>query len=137
MCKASPGPLSQNLSFKLSEDGEQASHRSTGGSGQVQRFRQRDEPDSEVLQFLERRQQIRYRPAPPVQAPHQHNVDLAAARSLEHFLAGVSPRRSRAHLADLQGDHPAAPGGILPHGPVLHRQRLLIIRRDTRIQARA
>jgi hypothetical protein len=34
----------------------------------------------------------------------------------------------------MQGDRPAAPGGVLPHRPVLPRPRLPIIRRDAGIQ---
>ena len=63
-----------------------------------------------------------------VQPPYQHDVDLPAAGGLQYFLASFSLRRSRAHLADLHDDHPAAPGSILPHGAALHGQRLLIIR---------
>jgi hypothetical protein len=36
--QASPSPFSQNLSFELGENSEQASHRSTGRAGQIQRL---------------------------------------------------------------------------------------------------
>jgi hypothetical protein len=42
----------ENLSFELGKDGQQACHRSTSGCGQIQRFGQRHETDSQMLQFL-------------------------------------------------------------------------------------
>jgi hypothetical protein len=50
----------------------------------------RDEPDIEVLQFLERHQQIRYEPAPAIQPPYQHHVDLAATDGLQYLLTRLS-----------------------------------------------
>jgi hypothetical protein len=135
MRQAGLGTFPQNLPFELGEDGQQASHSSTGGRSQVQRLGQRYETDSQMLQFLERRQQICDGPAPAIQSPDQHQVDFPATGGFQQFLAGFSFRRARVYLADLQSNRPAAPRGILPHGPVLHRQRLLIIRRDTGIQA--
>src|SRR5438270_8162965 len=41
------------------------------------------------------------------------------------------------NVSHLHCDRPTAPGGILPHAPVLHRQRLLIIGGDPGIQPRA
>jgi hypothetical protein len=81
--QASPSSFPQNLLFELSEYGQQAGHRSTSRRGQIQRLRQRNEADAEVLQFLERRQQGRYRSAPAIQAPDQHDVDLPTARCLQ------------------------------------------------------
>ena len=40
-----------------------------------------------------------------------------------------------ADFSNLQRDHPTASRGVLPHGPVLHRQGLLIIRGNPRIEA--
>jgi hypothetical protein len=49
-----------------------------------------------MLQFLQSCQWVSDRPAPAVQAPDQHKIDLAATRRLEDALAGflASPRRS-------------------------------------------
>ena len=55
----SPSSFSQNLPFELSEDGQQTSHRATSRSRQIERLSQRYETDSEMLQFLKRRQQVR------------------------------------------------------------------------------
>ena len=137
MGQASPSPFPQNLSFELGEDGQQSGHRSTGWRGQIQRLGQRHEADTEMLQFLKGRQQIRYRPAPAVQPPHQHDIDLAAACGLQQFLASFSLGRTGANLTDLHGDRPAAPGGILPHGAALHRKRLLIVGGNAGVQAGA
>ena len=82
-----PRSFPQDLAFELGEDGQQSGHRSAGGRGQVQRLGQRDEADAQMLQFLKRGQQVRHRPAPAVQPPHQHQIDLSAARSFQQFLA--------------------------------------------------
>ena len=44
--------LTQDLTLKLGEDGEQASHGSPGGRRQIECFSQRYETDAEMLQFL-------------------------------------------------------------------------------------
>lgn len=80
LSQASTGSLAQNLPFELSEYGEQSGHSSSGRSGQIQSLGQRNEPDAEILEFLERGEQIGYRPAPAIQPPHQHHIDFAAAR---------------------------------------------------------
>ena len=126
--------ISRSNSAKI---GQQPGHGSTGWRSQIQRLGQRDEADAEMLQFLERRQQIRYRPAPAVQPPHQHHIDLAAAGGLQQFLASFSLGRTGTDLTDLHGDRPAAPGGILPHGATLHGQRLLIVGGNAGVQAGA
>ena len=56
-------------------------------------------------------------------------------RFRDNALFGSFNPRPGVHLADLQSDRPAAPGGILPHRPVLHRQRLLIVGGNAGIQA--
>ena len=53
MRQARPGSFAENLSFKLGEYREQASHGATGWRGQIQRFGQGDETDSKMLQFTE------------------------------------------------------------------------------------
>jgi len=52
MRQASPSSFPQNLSFELSENRQKAGHRSTGGSGQIQRLGQRHETYSEMFQLL-------------------------------------------------------------------------------------
>jgi hypothetical protein len=44
--------LAQDLTLKLREHREQASHGSSGGRRQIECFSQRYETDSEMLQFL-------------------------------------------------------------------------------------
>ena len=46
-----------------------------------------NEPDAEALQFPERRQQIRDRPAPTIQPPDQHDVDLPPTSGSQQFLS--------------------------------------------------
>ena len=50
--QAGAHPLAQDLPFELGEHGEQAGHRATCGRGQIERFGQRYETHSEMLQFL-------------------------------------------------------------------------------------
>src|SRR5580704_16516478 len=52
--------LAQDLTFELGEDCQQAGHRATGGRREIERFGQRDEADSEMLQFLKGREQVRH-----------------------------------------------------------------------------
>ena len=88
-----------------------------------------------MLQFLERRNQIRHGPAPAIQAPHQHDIDFAAARSSEQLFAQFALRRAGADLFDLHDDGPASLGGVFAHGADLQRQRLLIVRGNAGIKA--
>lgn len=60
MSQASASSFPKNLFFELREYSQKAGHRSAGWRGQVEGFRERDETDTEVVEFLKRRQQIRY-----------------------------------------------------------------------------
>jgi len=62
--QASPNLFRQDFSFEFGKNCEQAGHW-LGPPGQVQCRSQRDETDAEMLQFLKRRQQVRYRSALP------------------------------------------------------------------------
>lgn len=137
MGQSGTDPLPQDLPFKLGENGQQAGHGASGWGGQVQGFGQGNKTDAQMLQFLECGEQIRYRPAPAVQPPNQHDIDLAAACGLQQFLTSLSPRRTGTDLTNLHGDRPAAPGSILPHGATLHGQCLLIVRGNAGVQASA
>jgi hypothetical protein len=77
--QAGANTLAKDLAFELGEYGEQASHGATCWGGQIKGCSQRYEADSEVLQFLERRNQIRDGPAPAIQAPHQHDIDFTSS----------------------------------------------------------
>ena len=118
---ASPGSLPQNLPFEFGEYSQQTGHGSTGRCSEVQRLGQRNDPDVEMFQFLKSCQQVCDRPAPAVQSPYEHYIDVPATRSLQDSLAGFSFCRTRANFPDLQGNGPATPGGILTHGAALHR----------------
>ncbi len=63
MSQAGSRSFAQDLSFELGENRQQSGHRSTGGRGQIQRLCQGDEADSQMLQFLECRQQVNWRTA--------------------------------------------------------------------------
>ena len=83
MGHASPCSFLQNLSFESGEYSEHCGHRSTGRGGQVQSLSQRNESDTEMLEFVKTGQQIRYRSSPTIQPPDQHHVDLATASGVE------------------------------------------------------
>jgi hypothetical protein len=135
MRQARPRSFLHNLPFELGEDRKQAGHGSTGWGGQIQRLGQRDEADAEVFEFLGRRQQIRYRPAPKRSKVARPARSISRRRAASRIVLRASQsRRSGVHFANLQGDRPAAPGRIIPHGPVLHRQLLLIVGRDAGVQ---
>ena len=88
-CMSQPSPRSfpQNLPFELCKNGQQAGHGATGWCGQIQCLGQGNETDTQVLQFLKRGEQVRYRPAPAIQSPHQHDIDLPAARCLQQWFS--------------------------------------------------
>jgi phage tail protein X len=132
--QASPNSFPQDLPFELGENGEQACHRSTGRSGQVQGLGQRNETDAEMIQFLQRGQQVGDRPAPAIQSPHQHHVDITAARRLDNLLAEFPLRCAGADLFDLHGNGPAAPGGVFPQSTDLQRDGLLVIGGDAGVE---
>ena len=119
--------LAQDLAFELGEHREQASHRAPCWRGQIECLGQRYETDSEVLQFLERRNQVRYGPAPSVQAPHQDDIDFAPTCDREQSLTQFALRRAGAYLFDLRSDGPAALSGVLAHGADLQWQCLLVM----------
>jgi hypothetical protein len=56
-----------------------------------------------MLQFLQRAEQVSDRAAPPIQAPHQHPVDLPAACRFQQFLASLPLGRAGADLFDSEG----------------------------------
>jgi hypothetical protein len=66
--------------------------------------------DAEVLQFLERCQQVRHRPSPPVQSPHQHDIDLAAGAPLPAACRAVAVRMRRYPPPSLAGLSPSLVG---------------------------
>jgi len=50
--------FAQNIFFELRKNCKQSRHGATSGRGQIQWLGQRDEADSEMLQFLQCRQQV-------------------------------------------------------------------------------
>jgi len=90
MGQASEGSFAQNLPFELGEDGQQASLGSTGWCGEIQSFRERYEADAEMLEFLQCSEQVCDGPAPAVQSPNEHHIDLTATGSRQQFLTVFS-----------------------------------------------
>ena len=130
-------PLAQNLAFELGEHRQQAGHGAPGRRRQIECFRQRYETDSEMLQFLECRDQIRHRPAPAIQSPHQHDIDLAAASGIQQLFPQFPLRSAGTDLLHLQRDGPAPPGGVLAHGADLQREGLLVEGGNAGVEANA
>ena len=77
------------------------------------------ESDVEIAEFLKGRHQVRHGTSPAVQPPNDDDIDVAAVRGIEQLLRELAHGRSRSHFFDLDGNRPAAPGGIVPHGAVL------------------
>ena len=96
MRQAGADTFAQDLPLELGEDRQQTGHRSTGLGRQVQCLRKRHETHSQVFQFLQGRQQVRDRPAPAIQPPHQDNVDLPAARRRKQLLPAFALGSTRA-----------------------------------------
>ena len=126
--------LAQNLMFELREHRKQPGHRAVGCCGQIERFSERYETDAQFGEFLQRHDQIDERPAPSVQSPDQHHIDLAPTRGCKQILAEFALCRARPDLFDLNRDRLAAFGRILPHGAYPQRQSLLVVRGHARAQ---
>ncbi len=86
-----------------------------------------------MLQFLERRNQIRHRPAPAIQSPNQNHIDFTAACGSDQSCALFSLRRAGADLFDLHSDGPVPLGCVFAHGADLQGQRPLIVRGNARV----
>src|SRR5206468_6399621 len=106
-----------------------------GWRGEIQRLRQRDKTDAEMLQLLEGCQQVRDRPAPAVEPPDQYPVNLPAARGLQQLLPPLPLGSARADFFDLQGDPPTSASRVFPQGTGLHGDGLLILGRNTGVEA--
>src|SRR5262245_35168142 len=107
MGPAGAHPFPENLSFELGKNSQECSHRAASGCSQIQRLRQRYEPDTQMFQFLEGSQQIRYRSAPAIQSPHQHDVDLPPPCRIQQLFPKLPLRSATADLLYLQSDRPA------------------------------
>ena len=127
-------PLTDQIPFKLREDGEGAPCR----RGEIERLRQRDEPHPEGREFVQRCHQIDEGASPAAQLPYENDVELALLGGLEQRLAlwatVLSARGDLLHRVD---DGPAASGGELAHGVYLHGQGVLVVGRDTSIEGNA
>jgi hypothetical protein len=130
-------PVTQDLTFELGEDGQQTRHGTTGRSCEIQRLGQRDETDTEMLQFLQGGKQICYGASPAIEPPHQNHVDFTTARGFDELFTSLSLDSAGTDITDLQGDRPAASCNVLPQRTYLHRERLLIVRRNARVQTGA
>jgi hypothetical protein len=132
--QTSAHPFAHDFPFKLREDRQQAGHGSTGWCCQIQRLRQRYETNSQMFEFLQGCQQIRYRPAPAIQPPYQDNVDLAAARRRHQILPAFALRGARGDFFHLENNLPTPAGGVFLHRFALHGQSLLVLCRYARIK---
>ena len=130
-------PVPEDFPFECREHGEQAGHGPARWRGQIQRLGQRHETDTEMLQFLKRRQKVRHGAAPTVEAPNQHNIDFAASRRLQQLLPKLSLGCTAADLLHLQRDSPGPPSGVFPQGADLQGDGLLVAGGDAGVEADA
>ena len=119
--------LAEDIIFKLSECGQQAGHGSTHRRRQIESFRQRHEAHAQCGWFFQCHDQIGQRAAPSIQSPQQYDVNLSPPRGVAQAPPGFTLRGARTNFSDLNGDRPASPGGIFPHGAVLHSESLLVV----------
>src|SRR6185437_11174551 len=64
-------------------------------------------------------------------------VDFTTARGFDELFTSLSLDSAGTDITDLQGDRPAASCNVLPQRTYLHRERLLIVRRNARVQTGA
>jgi hypothetical protein len=98
-------------------------------------LREGDEPNVQLMQFLERPHQVRQRTSPAVQAPHQHRIDLAPACCFQQLLTLGPLESTRAYIAHFCDHRPATLGHVGMHRFDLQWEGLLVVRRDASIQA--
>jgi len=91
MLRAGTNSFAQDLPLELGEDRRQAGHRSAGRRRQIQRFRHRHETDSQMLQFLQGRRQVRRRPPPAIEPLPSRPFDFCG--NLRFFLI-FAPQRA-------------------------------------------
>ena|GEM_PF-6768122 len=72
---------------------------------------------------------------PSIQPPHQYHIDFPATCSLHQFFPHLPPRHTRTDLSYLHRSGPSYAGWLLAHAPVLHWQRLVILRGNAGMQA--
>lgn len=90
-----------------------------------------------MVQFLECREQIRHRPPPTIQSPHQYDVDFASARRVQQLFPQFPLRSAGTDLLHLYGDGPAPPGGIFAQGADLQGDGVLVERGNAGVEANA
>src|SRR5450631_2370704 len=117
LCDPSLDAISQNVAFELREDGKHAGQGAPTGRGQVERLRERDEADPQLIEFLQGADEVEQRPPPTIEPPDhndiENDIELAAAGRFEHRLALWPHVGAGADVAHLHADAPA----VLPASP--------------------
>lgn len=126
--------LASNFTLKFRKYCNHSGHRAPGRSREVERLGERDERDAELAKLFERENEIRKRSSPAIESPDDDRVDVASSRRLHELLALRSMLRARLHLVNLENDAPFAMVGVLAHLSKLHRNRVLVRRRDARVE---
>src|SRR5580692_12314880 len=90
-----------------------------------------------MLQFLECSEKIRHRPPPTIQSPHQHDIDLATASSVQQLFPQLSLRSAGTDLLHLQSNGPAPPDGVLAQGADLQWDGVLVESGNAGVEANA
>ena len=81
-------------------------------------------PSSSSL--LQRQREVRERATPPIEPPHDHDVDVAASRSRHQLFTHRALPRPGLYLLQCMHDMPPAALRVLAELPKLHRNRLLV-----------
>jgi hypothetical protein len=142
LCASSAGfrnpgldPLAQTPALKLGKDRQHPGHGSPRGRGEVQGFAQGNKTDAQLVQLLERAHEVSQGASPPVQAPDHNRIDLAAPRRPHQLLTLQPLVAPRTDIFNHGDDCSAALLRVRYHGVALEREGLLIMGRDSGVEA--
>jgi hypothetical protein len=93
-------PFAQNLALKLRKDRQETGHRPPGRCGEIQRFVERDKPDAQCMQLVQRIHQIDDGPSPPIQSPDHNRINLASSCGPHELIALRPLTAPRPHLGN-------------------------------------
>ena len=72
-----------------------------------------------MAEFLKGHDQIGHGPSPAIQAPNDDDINVAATSGIEHLLPQLTHRSTGADFFHIDGNGPAASGGVVAHRTAL------------------
>lgn len=125
--------LAEYFPFKLGEYGQHTRQGPACRRGHIKCFRQRDEADAQLGQFLQRQDEIGQRAAPAVQPPDDDRIQFASADGSKEVFPLGSLNCTRSYFSHFRNDLPSSASGIFTHRFDLQRQSLLVVCGNTRV----